>query len=441
MNLEEKVSRAISLLKKRAIDDYEVFGMAYDTIRAESKDAGMGFLNHSRESGIGIRVLNKRSIGFAYGADPDESLIDSAVTSARHQFEDPCNHIPGPKGDYDNIDLFDEEIALLGPDACMDRAILLETSAHETDTRVDKVRKASFSKTLKDAYIVNSNGISVSGRTSSVSASIMVAAKDGQDSQAGYDFDFSHRLKDIDIIKTSNSAVAKATDMLNARRLKTMKIPVVFDNTTTSMLLEFISDAFLGENVMKGKSYLKDKLGKTCFSDNITLNDNPLDTLAASAMPFDGEGMPSQDTVLVKDGIVRSFVYDSYWAKAAGTLSTGNSIRGSFRSFPCLGIRHMSMNPGNENLYHTLKKLKQVLRITDIMGMHTANPITGEFSVGVNGVLYEQGDRCYPVRESAISGNIYELLSRVIMAGDDLREFGDVLCPSILIDRIDISSR
>jgi PmbA protein len=82
-----------------------------------------------------------------------------------------------------------------------------------------------------------------------------------------------------------------------------------------------------------------------------------------------------------------------------------------------------------------------VLKVTDIMGMHTANPITGELSVGINGVLLEKGSPVYPVREAALSGNIYEMFSRVLAVGDDPRSFGHVLCPSILVDALDISSQ
>ena len=108
---------------------------------------------------------------------------------------------------------------------------------------------------------------------------------------------------------------------------------------------------------------------------------------------------------------------------------------------PTSGVRHLCMEPGREDMKQNLKGLKRVLKITDIMGMHTANPITGEFSVGVSGLLMEEGVPLYPVREAAISGNIYELFSRVMAVGTDIREFGDVLCPSVLIDAVDVSAQ
>lgn len=108
---------------------------------------------------------------------------------------------------------------------------------------------------------------------------------------------------------------------------------------------------------------------------------------------------------------------------------------------PSSGVRHLCMEPGREDMSRNLKEFKKVLKVTDIMGMHTANPITGEFSVGVSGMLIEEGEPVYPVREAAVSGNIYELFTRVIAIGTDVREFGEVLCPSVLIDAVDVSAQ
>jgi PmbA protein len=441
MNLGDKITKAVDLLKERTFSDFEVYGSSIDTIRAESKDCEAGYLNRSAESGISIRILDNGSMGFAYGPEATQGLIDSAISSAQYQFKDQYNHIPAFQDNYIQMDLFDPAVSNLKAGECIKQAISLERSARDADSRIQQVRKAAFSRTIAITHIVNSHGVDISSTSSYVSASVMAMAKDSDDTQSGYDFDFSHRLTEINVQKVGVDAAKKATDMLFARKIKTMKIPVVFDNATTAQMLDFISDAFVGENVLKGKSYLNDKLGKTCFSTTITLSDNPLDIRSSGACPFDGEGVPSQHTSLVKDGIVLAFIYDSYWGKIADKSSTGNSVRSGYTSPPFLGIRHLCLEPGKEDLSQKLVGLKQVLKITDIMGMHTANPITGEFSVGVNGLLFEENNVLYPVREAALSGNVYEMFSRVIAVGDDARAFGNIFCPSILIDAMDISSQ
>jgi len=441
VGLVDTMERARALLKTKSIKDFEIFGIFSDAIRAESNHGEVDFLNRSSESGISIRVLMDGAIGFSYGKDADDALIDAAITSARYQFKDKHNQFPSLIGGYPSINAFDQNIASLSPDDCIMRSIQLELAARDADPRVENIRKASFSRSSANIQILNSHGIQSSFSVTSIAASLMVTVRQESDVQSGYDFDFSHVLSGFDVVRVGRSAVSRAARMLGARQLKTMKIPVLFDRDTTAEMIEFISDAFLGENVIKGKSALKDKLGKNCFSECIKLSDNPLDTRSADSCPFDGEGVPSQNTLLVNDGSVVAFLYDTYWATIAGKQSTGSSVRGGYRSWPSLSIRHICLNPSCEPMSHVLSNLPQVLKVTDIMGMHTANPITGELSVGINGILLEHGRPLYPIREAALSGNIYEMFSRVISLGDDVREFGQILCGSLLIDAVDISSQ
>ncbi len=178
-----------------------------------------------------------------------------------------------------------------------------------------------------------------------------------------------------------------------------------------------------------------------CFSPLVTIIDNPLDSQAADACSFDGEGVPSRVTTLVQDGTVMDFLYDSYWANASGRESTGSSVRGGYRSTPSAAVRHLCLKAGPRDLHDELRGVNKVLKVTDIMGMHMANPITGEFSLGISGILMEGNSPLYPVREAAISGNMYELFARVSAIGTDVREFGSVLCPSILIGMVDVSAQ
>lgn len=441
MEVDDKIEKAVEYLRRRAIDRFEVYGTLSDVLRAESKEGTMGALVRSRESGVGIRVMTNEAVGFAYGSEATEDLIDSALTSARYQFKDPHNIFPEGQKDYTGIDTFDAAVEGLEAEECIRRAVSLEQSAREADSRVSQVRKASFSRSVSNVRIVNSHGVDASAAFSFVSSSIMVMARQDDDTQAGYDFGFSHFLGDVDVEKVGKQAAKRATDMLLAKKTQTMKIPVLFDNMTTAQMLEFISDAFVGENVIKGKSFLKDKLGKPCFSSSITLSDNALDSRASDACSFDGEGVSTRKTMLVDAGTVLSFVYDTYWGNVAGKGSTGNSMRGGYRSTPTLGIRHLCMEPGLKDITGELTALKRYLKVTDIMGMHTANPITGEYSIGINGILMEGNEPVYPVREAAISGNMYELFSRVAAIGTDMREFGHVLCPSILVETIDVSAQ
>jgi len=443
MDIEDKISKIKDLLRARSINAFEIFGSVMDSIDVESKNKDVSSLDRCSESGIGLRVLIDGGMGFAYGADPSTELIDAAIQSAKNQFKDKDNVIPQTNNGYTKTSICDKKVLDATVDDCIKMAIQLELASREEDERIAQVRRASYSRCIGGLYIVNSNGIEISNTYTQVNASIMAMAKDSKDAQAGFDSDLSHYWDGIDVVQVGKRAAAQAIQMLGARRITTTRIPILFDNMVAAQMLEFMSDAFLGENVIKGKSFLADKLGKKPFSSNITIFDNPLDPRAKDAHCFDGEGIPSRKTALVDRGVVSNFVYDTYWGRVANKASTGNSLRTSYRQPPSLGIRHLCMYPPSEKpnvLTHTLKELKQVLKITDIMGMHTADTISGEFSIGVDGLLIEDGNIRYPVREAAIAGNVCELFSKVLAIGDDVREFGQVLTPSVLIDKMDVSA-
>ncbi|MEA3222891.1 MAG: TldD/PmbA family protein [Thermodesulfobacteriota bacterium] len=443
MDIEDKISKTKDLLRARSINAFEIFGSVMDSIDVESRNKDVSSLDRCSESGIGLRVMIDGGMGFAYGADPSNELIDAAIQSAKNQFKDKDNVIPQTSDGYTKTSIYDKKVLDATVDDCIERAIQLELSSREEDERIAQVRKASYSRYIGRLYIVNSNSIEISSMYTQVNTSIMVMAKDAKDAQAGFDSDLSHYWDGIDVVQVGKRAAAQATQMLGARRITTTKIPILLDNMVAAQMLEFMSNAFLGENVIKGKSFLADKLGEKVFSSNITISDNPLDPRAEDAHSFDGEGVPSRKTHLVDCGVVNNFVYDTYWGRVANKASTGNSLRTSYRQLPTLGMRHLCMeHPSADasDLAHTLKKLKQVLKITDIMGMHTADPISGEFSIGVDGLLIEDGNICYPVREAAIAGNVCELFSKVLAIGDDVREVGQVLTPSVLIDKMDVSA-
>jgi len=440
-DLRNKIDNVLNLLNKESILDYEIFASHYDVIVAESKLSKPSWLNRSNEAGISIRLLVNGSMGFAYAPEPSDKLVKAAITSATYQYKDKYIQIPLPQGTYQNISTFDPKTFRTSSEDCISQAIQLEMSARDADSRITQIRRSSFSRSNIKKHIVNSNGIDQSGQATFVSASIQTAAENNDEMQTGYEFGVSHKISEIDVFPIGKAAALKAVSMLGARRIKTMKVPLLFDNSTTSAILGFISYAFIGENISKDKSFMKGKLGTRCFSEEINLWDNPLDDRALDAMPFDGEGIPSQIIPLVENGVVRSFLYDSYWGSVAEMPSTGSSRRDGFRMRPVLGIRHLCMKPGREDMADHLKGIKHVLKITDIMGMHTADPISGDFSIGINGYWLKNGQNVYPVREAVISGNFYDIFTKVLAIGNDLREFGRVKCPSILIDSIDVSSK
>lgn len=155
--------------------------------------------------------------------------------------------------------------------------------------------------------------------------------------------------------------------------------------------------------------------------------------------PFDDEGIPKRRTVLVKDGILSTFLYDSYTARKDKAASTGNAIRSSFKALPSVGITNFFLEKGGTRREELIASTDKGLYVMEIMGMHTADPVSGDFSLGVNGLWIERGEFSFPVHGVTIAGNVLDLLNSIDAIGDDLEFYGSLGSPTIRISNLLIS--
>jgi PmbA protein len=274
----------------------------------------------------------------------------------------------------------------------------------------------------------------------------MAIAEESGESEVGWDFDFSHFIDKIDVKKVGREAGRKALERLGGKRISSGVYPVLLENHIGSEFLSLLAHSFLSEQVQKGKSVLKDKTGAIFFSPLLSIVDDGLITEGAAASPIDGEGTPSQRTVVVAKGKINGYLYDRFWANrenlrsgASGAGSTGNSLRHSIKFPPGLGTSNFFIEPGKVSFTSLIKNLERGVMIQEVMGLHTVDPISGDFSLGCSGQWIEKGEKVHPVKSIAIAGNLYQLFQKVAEVGDDLRFFGKIGSPSLLIDGLEVS--
>jgi PmbA protein len=213
-----------------------------------------------------------------------------------------------------------------------------------------------------------------------------------------------------------------------------------------SEFLSLLAHSFLADQIQKGKSSLKGKQGERFFSPCLTIVDDGTYPKGISSSPIDGEGMPSQRTSLVVQGEVAGYLYDRYWANRENLSSsksrirsTGNSRRHGIKSPPGVGVSNFFIERGDGTFPKLVENLFTGLVVEEVMGLHTVDPISGDFSLGCSGDWIDKGEKVHPVKSVAIAGNLFELFRRVIMVGEDLRFFGGVGSPSLLIKELVIS--
>ena len=444
MDLEEGVELIFEGLKKKGLDQFEVYAQKRNGLTVEIKEGEVDFLDTSQGVGLAIRALAKGRLGFAYLTElKPETLaqaVERATSATAHTSSDPFLGFPKgglPVPEVEGI--YDVEMSALDVGEKIERARILERSALSSDERVRKVRKASYSEADYQVIIANSQGVKTSYRGTICSAGVMALASDGADSQMGWDFDFSHHYRGLDVEGVGRRAACNALRLLGARGAETKRMPILLENRVAAEFLSLLASSFLAEAVQKGKSRLKGKVGEGVFSPLVTIIDDGLYPGGLGTAPVDGEGTPHRRNLLVERGLLTGFLYDSYCANKESISSTGNGVRADFKTPPRVGITNLYMERGTASLDELIREVGDGVLITDVLGMHTADAISGDFSVGCSGLVITGGDIQHPIKGAAISGNILDLFKGVAGVGDDLRFFGPVGSPSLLIREMTVS--
>lgn len=444
MELTQHADAVERLLKGRQLDGYEIMVSQSRDLAIEAKEGKVDAFRGAEPFGVAVRLLCGDGLGFSFSTTmaPEAlaRMVDGALVAARMQTPDPAHTLPSPYLSYPELPgLYDPELAGIDGEAKVARALELERMVLSRDPRVKRVRKCSYGESVYATLIRNSRGLQAGYRGSYVTCSVSAVAESDGDAQTGWDFGFSNSYAGIDLQAAADGASRKATALLGARSMPTMRCQAVLDNRVATDLLEVLASSFLGESVQKGKSLFAGRMGERVFSELVSVRDNGLLPGGMGSAPCDGEGVPHRDTALITEGVLEAFLYDSYWGKRMGVPSTGNAVRGGVKGPPRMGVHNLCIQPGEASLETLVAGVERGVLITDVMGMHTANPISGDFSVGAAGFYLEGGKVRYPVKGIALAGNLLELFRGVDLVGNDLRFFGSAGSPSLRISELDVS--
>jgi len=420
--------------------DYEVYMERRKKITLESAEEKLENLLRAEEAGVGIRVLRGKRMGFSYTTDLEEASVKECAKMAMQV----CDITPedegfalGACGTHGELKTFYDEEGLKRPiEEKIELIIDLERRAKELDGRVRGVRKVSLKENELEVLCINSCGLHYSYRGTWYTLMMAVLAEEDGDSSISYEFSGARALADLPFDSVVEDVVFKATATLKPSEIGTTKVPAVFFREASAMILEAFSPIFLGETLVKGKTFLKGKEGERVFSQKLTILDDGTLEKGFMSLPVDAEGYPMRKKAVVEEGVFRGFLHSTYTAIKSGAEPTGNSVREGFRSLPLSGITNLFIKPGEKSLQELLQG--DVFLITDLMGLHTVDPVSGDFSLGASGIIYREGRRQKSVRGVVIGGNIRDIWSSVVDVGCDLKFYGNVGSPSLLIENITV---
>jgi PmbA protein len=435
--------KIIGIALKNGAEQAEVFQRASRNLLAEVKSGEVAAVESAVSMGYGVRVIANGRPGFYYSTHEKEAekAVLAALDIARFTEPDKYLGFPEPK-EPESPEINDPKIAAISEEEAIERAMSTERAAFASDKRVKRTRKAMVSFYSGETLVVNSRGISYGYPSTSVSTHIMSVAEEGGESQMGWGFDLGRFIDDVDFEEVGAESGKRAVIMLGAKKTTAAKAPVVLDNHIAADFLSIFSSMLSSENVQKGKSLLAGKLGHQVISKNLDIIDDGVFHHGPGSRPIDDEGVPTLRKILVREGVLEGFMYNSRTARKEGRESTGNAVRGRFSAVPSVGPLNLYISTSGKRMKkeEMFASIEKGLYIIEAMGMHTANPISGQFSIGVSGMWIESGKPVCPVKEAVISGNILDFFGGANAIGDDLRFFGSVGAPSLLMGATDISA-
>jgi PmbA protein len=416
-----------------------------------STSVRLGQVETLKESGsraIGIRVFNGKRAASTYSSDFSRAGLDrmlkSALELSKITSEDPFGGIPEAAqlgqltGD---LDLYHEDVySLPGPDR-IDYARRAEKAALDFDPRIKNSEGGSFDAATGHKVLANSHGFVGEYRRSYCSvAAIPIAQDENGGMQRDYWFSVARNLGRLESAEHVGRVAAERTiRRLGARKAKTAQVPVIFDPMVAASILEHIFEGVNGDSVYRGASFLAGKLGQKIAGDNVTVIDDGTIPGGFGTSPFDGEGIPTRRTLVIENGVLKSYLLNTYTAKKLGLQTTANASRG-LAGTPGIGPGNYFLQPGKRTPKEVIGDVKEGLYVTEFLG-HGANLVTGDYSRGASGLWISGGELTYPVEEITVAGNLKEMFFGISEIANDLEFRGSVASPTLRIDGLTVGGK
>lgn len=379
----------------------------------------------AQTEGAGIRVIREGRTGFAYTGVLDERSLDECLAEARDNVAfgevDEWAALPDPDGVTPvELDLWRDALLAVPTERKIELALELERLTLARDPRV-VVQGSDYSDVWAEVAVASSTGVRSATRETACYVYVDTMAVDGDDTQTGWAFSVGRDPSELDAERTAREGAEKATRMLGATKPASRRLTVVLDPFVTAQLLGVLSSTLNGEAVLKGRSLFANRVGEEVAAPIVTLVDDATNPLAFTAAAVDGEGLATRRNALIGDGVLRGFVHSSYSGRRSGAASTGNAVRGSYKSSPGCGCLALQLAPGTRSQAELVAGVDDGLLVQTVQGLHSGvNPVSGDFSTGAEGLLISNGTLGAPVRELTIASTLQRMLLDVVDVGGDV---------------------
>ena len=417
MDLEEISHKTMKFIDSEG----EVFAQKIKVISYDIEKNNVEIGEEKETIGVGVRVVDGKKQGFSFTNNINglEECVKTAykvlkVSRAREDFVS----LPTPKK-IKNRDLVDKSLYSINSEDLMKFSMDMIKGC---EGKEGTPSSGSTNLTFHEESISTSTGISLSQKYATLFGYLSAIYKT-EDVSTG--FDYSIMRKKFDFTPIGEKAAFKAKETSNAKKIQSIYCDVILEPEAVSSLLSntFISHLF-AESVDKNRSFLKGKIGEKIT--NLTMIDDGTIDYGVASANFDGDGNPTKRNVVLENGVLKGFLYDDFYGKKFGIESTGNSER-DYKSLPSIGTTNFIIE-GDK-----IEGIKEGFIVNELRGAHTANPISGDFSVEISSGFYiKNGEKVHPIKHGMIAGNVFEFLSKVKGVYGEVKNTGGMITPSIV---------
>ncbi len=423
-----------------------------DIILSESKDFSIKVLKqevetfkHSNMRGIGVRILKDGKIGYSYTEEFSDQafnlIIDEAIENSKIIEKEELAIFKNYENRPLDFEIYNPEINNIKLEDKIQIAKDMEKYCYEADSRVKNVIMSIYGDGYLYYKIANTKGLNKEYQSNSVYSYVYLLVEENGDKRNSFEIISTRDFSKINAKEIAEIAVKKAIDLLGQNDIESGQYPIVFNNDTASSILSTFCDVFNAKVVQDGKSLLKGKINEKIAADHISIVDDPRDPDGFDCSPFDGEGFPTQKTVLVENGILKSFMHNTITAEKDKVTSTGSGAR-SYKSSLSINKSNFKLIPDKHTTQDLLNKNPKTIEIVSLAGLHSgANMISGDFSLSAEGYFYENGLNKGSLKQFTVSGNFFDVIKNIDMIANNFKYSTEsVGSASILVNGLTVSS-
>ena len=387
----------------------------------------------SIDKGCGIRVVKNSKEAFAYMSLDDnyknniDKITDDILLSIELSKKLDCDILNKNRERYARsrgISVKDNKIK--------NKIYLMDDVAKNFDKKIVDVKGASIAFSEQKFEIANSYGMNIKDSKTYVSSSVSVLAQDKTADMGWYSLD-ADNFEAIDFEYIAQEASNRALNKLHPQSISTKKYSIILSSDVFTQILAHFFPIFDGYSVINNTTYLKDKMNDKIFSSEITIEDSVSLKNRPNSVLFDAEGQRRNNTVVVKNGVLKSFLHNTYTSKMLNMKNSANAKRAGYASSPKVGAFNFHIKPSKKTKKESLISQIDGLYISEIMGLHMANNISGDFSLGVSGFFIHNGEFLSYFKSATFAGNFFDIMTKIIGISDNMYFSGSFGSPDIAI--------